>query len=95
MPAPFHALKEVGSMANESMVNESQVNESMVNKSWVNKSMVEVVVLPAPYPLLPAPVEWRTGTVPALIKAQCTICGKQAVIIANGELGQHQLHSRH
>ena len=45
--------------------------------------------------LLLAPIEWRIGTVPALLKAQCTLHNKQAVIIVNGELGQYQLHSRH
>ena len=79
----------------ESQVNESMVNESMVNKSHVNESMMKVLLLPAPCSLLPAPAEWRTGTVSALLKAQCTVHSKQAVIIVNGELGEYRLHSRH
>ena len=83
------------SMVNESMVNKSMVNKSMVNKSRVNKSMVTVLLLPAPYPLLRALAEWRTGTVPGPIKSQCTVHNKQAVIFVNGERGQYRLHSKH
>ena len=83
------------SMVNESTEMESQLNKSMVNKSRVNESMMKVLLLPAPCSLLLAPAEWRTGTVPALLKAQCTVHIKKAVIIVNGELGEYQLHSRH
>ena len=79
----------------ESRVNKSMVNKSMVNKSRVNESMVKVLLLPAPCSLLLAPAEWGTGTVLALLKAQCTLHNKQAVIILNGELGQYHLHFRH
>ena len=60
----------------ESQVNESMVKKSMVNKSRVNKSMVKVLLLPAPCSLLPAPAEWRTGTIPALLKAQAKAAGQ-------------------
>ena len=79
----------------KSQVNESMVNKSMVNKSRVNESMMKVLLLPAPCSLLPAPAEWRTGTAPALLKAQGTVHSKQAVIIVNGKLGEYQLLSRH
>ena len=73
---------------NESMVDESMVSKSNEIESQVNESILKVLVLPAPCSLLPAPTQWRTGTVPALLKAQCTFHSKQAVIIVNGELGR-------
>ena len=76
-------------------MNESMVTKSKEIESKVNESMVKVLLLPAPCSLLPAPAEWRTGTVPPLLEAQCTVHIKQAVIIVNGELGEYQLHSRH
>ena len=76
-------------------MNGSMVNKSKEIESQMNKSMVKVLLLPAPCSLLLDPAEWRTGTVPTLLKAQCTVHSKQAVIIVNGELGEYRLHSRH
>ena len=76
-------------------MNESMVTKSNEIESQVNESMVKVLLLPAPCSLLLAPTQRRTGTLPALLKAQCTFHSKQAVIIVNGELGEYRLHSGH